>query len=85
MRVWGMLKTEDRIKQDTVVSAETFEAALMQICEFFDLTKPIMLKKHQTEIKNFHRTIFYPDDFIEPVSFDTLELEIIIKKKKTPV
>jgi hypothetical protein len=84
MRVWGMLKNEDIIKQDTTVSAETFEAALMQICECFDLTKPIMLRKHQTEVKNFRRTIFYPDDFIEPVSFDTLELEIITKKKKTP-
>ena len=84
MRVWGMIKTEDRIKQDTVVSAENFETSLMQICEHFDLTKPIMLKKHQAEITNFRRTIFYPDDFIEPVSFDTLELEIITKKKKTP-
>jgi hypothetical protein len=43
-----------------------------------------MLKKHYAEIKNFRRTVFYPDDFIEPVSFDTLELEIIVKKKKTP-
>ena len=84
MRVWGMLKIEDRIRQDTTVSAETFEEALLQVCECFDLTKPIMLKKHQAEIKNFRRTIFYPDDFIEPVSFDTLELEIITKKKKTP-
>jgi hypothetical protein len=84
MRVWGMLKIEDRIKEDTVVSAETFEESLLQVCECFDLTKPIMLKKHQTEIQNFRRTIFYPDDFIEPVNFDTLELEIITKKKKTP-
>ena len=85
MRVWGMLKNEDIIKADTVVAAETFEEALNQICECFDLTKPIMLKKHHSEIKSFRRTIFYPSDFIEPVGFDTMELEIITKKKKTPV
>ncbi len=83
MRVWGMLKTENLMVKDTVVVADSFEKALLEVCESFDLTKPIMLKKHYNELKNFRRTVFYPDDFIEPVSFDTLEFEIIVKKKKT--
>lgn len=82
MRVWGKIKKEDRIKEDVTITAEDFEASLLCICEHFDLTKPILVKKHFNEIRNFNRTIFYPDDFIESVSFDTFELEIIDLKKK---
>jgi len=83
MRVWGMIKIEDRIKQDVTIDADDFMSSLMQVCEHFDLTKPIMVQKHFNEIERFGRTIFYPDDFIEAVPFDTLEIEIIeIKKVK---
>ena len=77
-----MIKVEDRIKSDVVVTADDFMGSLMQVCEHFDLTKPIMLDKHLSEIKRFNRTIFYADDFIEAVPFDTLEIEIIVNKKK---
>jgi len=82
MRVWGKVKIEDSIKEDVIVTAEDFNAALLEVCEHFDLTKPILVHKHYAEIEKFNRTIFYPDDFIEVVSFDTLELEIIVDKKK---
>lgn len=82
MRVWGMIKVEDRIQQDVVVTADDFMGALMQVCEHFDLTKPIMVQKHYNEVKRFNRTIFYADDFIETVNFDTLEVEIVVIKKK---
>ena len=83
MRVWGMIKVEDRIQSDVTVSADDFMSSLMKVCEHFDLTKPIMLQKHLSEVERFSRTVFYPDDFIEGVPFDTLEVEIIeIKKKK---
>jgi len=79
-----MIKVEDRIKEDVTVSADDFMGSLMKVCEHFDLTKPIMVKKHYNEIERFNRTIFYADDFIESVNFDTLEVEIIVIKKKKP-
>lgn len=82
MRVWGMLKVEDRIREDVTVTADDFMSSLMKVCEHFDLTKPIMVQKHYNEITRFNRTIFYADDFIEAVPFDTLEVEIIVMKKK---
>ncbi len=82
MRVWGKLKAEDMILQDITLNSPDFESALVAVCEHFDLTKPIICKKHLNEIKNFRRTIFYADDFIESINFDTFEIEIIVNKKK---
>ena len=82
MRVWGMIKVEDRIKEDVTVSADDFMGSLMLVCEHFDLTKPIMVQKHFSEVERFNRTVFYADDFIEAVPFDTLEVEIIVIKKR---
>jgi hypothetical protein len=82
MRVWGMIKVADRIKRDVIINADDFMSALILVCEHFDLAKPIMVQKHYREVEQFNRTIFYSDDFVESVPFDTLEVEIIITKKK---
>lgn len=83
MRVWGKIKVEDRIQDDVTLECGDFESGLLKVCEHFDLTKPIIVGKHQNEINRFFRTIFYPDDFIESVNFDTLEIEILVEKKKS--
>lgn len=82
MRVWGKLKVEDSIREEVTLAADDFESSLILVCEHFDLTKPIILQKHISEIKQFNRTVFYADDFIEAVDFDTLEIEIIVIKKE---
>lgn len=83
MKIWGKIKIEDRIQQDVTLIFEDFDSSLIAICDHFDLTKPIVCEKHLNEIRRFRRTIFYPDDFVESVSFDTLEIEIIVKQKKS--
>jgi hypothetical protein len=83
MRYWAKIKTEDIIIAHTTVDATDFTAALITVCNAFDLSKPIVCEKHKAEISNFSRTVFYTDDFVDTVSFDTLEIEIISKKKKT--
>ena len=82
MTVWGKIKKEDRIVKDVVVAGAGFEEALFAVCDHFDLSRPILCEKHINEIRNFGMTIFYPDDFIDPVAFDTLELETISNRKK---
>lgn len=82
MRFWGKIKTEDRILRDLVREDTDFSAALIGLCSHLDLGKPIVCDKHINEIRLFGRTVFYPDDFIESVDFDTFEVEIISKRKK---
>jgi len=82
MRVWGKLKSEDHILEDITLTKDDFMSALAAVCDHFDLTKPIVCSKHMSEVKNFNRTLFFADDFVEPVSFDVLEIEIIDIKKK---
>lgn len=82
MRYWAKLKTEDIILEHTIVEALDFNAALITACNAFDLSKPIVCEKHSAEMDNFLRTVFYADDFVDAVQFDTLEIEIITKKKK---
>ena len=82
MRIWGKLWKNNRMMQDTVI--ENYEQdqtrttkiyhSLEQICEQFDLQKPIWLDV------NFLRTSrcrFYQDSFIETIDFDYLELHVI--------
>ncbi len=83
MRFWGKIKTEDRILHDLVEESRDFPSALETLCNKFDIGKPIVCDKHLKEMKSFRRTLFYPDDFVESVSFDTFEIELIdIKKNK---
>lgn len=77
MRVWGKIKKEDIILCDTTLEAISFEAAVDCVCSFFDLSKPIICAKHFYEIEAFSRTVFFPDDFVDKVTFDALEIEII--------
>jgi len=77
------MKVEDRIRQDVTVAADDFAAALSDVCEQLDLTKPIVTRKHENEMSRFNRTVFYPDDFVEECTFDTFEIEKInVKKRK---
>ncbi len=84
MRFWGKIKIEDRIIKDLVQEDKDFAAALVSICNRFDISRPIVCDKQIKEICSFRRTLFYPDDFVESVDFDTLEVEIIDIKKNRP-
>jgi len=81
MRYWGKLKTEDRIIRELVHEDKDFISALVALCNGFDISKPIVCDKHLKELRMFRRTVFFPDDFVEGVDFDTLEIEIFDNKK----
>lgn len=52
-------------------------AAITQLCLHFDLSEPIWLNANITEFKQSARTRFYPDNFIDAVPFDYMEIQII--------
>ena len=60
--------------------------ALREACHTLDVPFPIWLDKHTREWEEFGQTRFLPDDFLEPVDFQRLEIEYIdpdAKKKKS--
>ena len=60
--------------------------ALSEACHKLDIALPLWLDKNQREWEDFGQTRFFPDAFMEPVSFERLEIEFIdpdAKKKRS--
>lgn len=53
------------------------EEALYTLCRRLDLPNPIWLDKNRREWEEFGQTRFFPDDFLEHVNFERLEIEYI--------
>ena len=50
---------------------------LNQVCYTFDLSVPIWLDANISEFQRVSKTRFCRDNFIESISFDALEIQII--------
>lgn len=48
-----------------------------EICSKLDISVPLWLKKHDLEFSQFKYVTFYPQDFVDDVDFDKLEIELI--------
>ena len=88
IRIWVMLKKHNKIIRDTVIETDPpvqegdFTALFERIGEALDVASPVMLGKHRRELEQFYHTRFFPADFMEPVNFDCMELEILVDKSK---
>lgn len=87
MRICVQLIQNHKIARETVVNAAGSKkaqlmSALNEGCEAFELSRPIVMKKHENEWRSFSRTAFLPDDFVGEGGFDRLVVEIIADKKK---
>ena len=87
IKIWGKtLKKNKIILNHTVEIMDSFSEdvvldGIYSICTEFDMPRPIVLKKHLRDIREFLFVKFLPDDFIEKVYFDKFEVEIFIEKK----
>jgi hypothetical protein len=87
LKIWGKTLKRNKIKDSHMVEYDmelTHEAVfngLYEICKKFDLSSPIVLEKHKKDMDNFLLMRFSPQDFIEEVDFDRLEIEIYLEKK----
>jgi hypothetical protein len=52
-------------------------AAIDDICNSYDLSKPIWLESTIADFKRHDKTRFTQDNFIEPIDFDYLEIHVI--------
>ncbi len=83
-RLWGKEFKNNKILRDTVVEDDSDDTrthkifhALDQICYDFDLSKPIWLDVNIDEFKRLAKTRFTPDNFVDAVDFDYLEIHVI--------
>lgn len=85
LRVWGKLIKKNQIKQNYIAVnndsklplGERIHLCLDDICMELDLQRPIWLEQNKQDIRSFGRTNFRQDHFIEPFSYDALEIEIL--------
>ncbi len=69
-------------KEDISLS-EKRDKCLKEICQRLDISVPVWLKKHDLEFSQFKYVTFYPQDFVDEVDFDKLEVELIEDGKKS--
>ena len=83
--MWGkIIKDGKIIKQVTYERVDKFTYSsffnyLADICEELDIATPVLLKTHIFNYAKFNRVTFLPRDFAEPVNFDKLVLENILR------
>lgn len=84
-RLWGKIFKENRMLKDAVIEngdyrmsrTEMIFDAMEQLCYQFDLGHPIWLEATVGEFKRHDKTRFAQDNFIEPIEFDYLEIQVI--------
>ena len=85
MKIWGRIYRDNKAVLDALSDAEAQKASdvhdwtaiLDDICKKLDLSRPVILKKHEKELERFR-----PSDFMESVDFDKFELTIYLEKKR---
>ncbi len=84
MKIWFQIWKDAHLVQD--ITVEDYEQdtrthkimnALDKACYEFDLSRPIWLDKTVTEFKRHAKARFYQDSFVEEVSFDYLQIEVL--------
>ena len=84
MRIWGKIIKDNHLLRDTVVLLEGSERrtikvfeGLRLICMEFDLAVPTWLDVNVREFQKIAKTRFRQASFIETISFDYLEIQVI--------
>ena len=83
-RMWGKLIRDNRLLRDRVIEDDREETrthkvfdALTALCREFDLAEPIWLDANVTEFRRLSKTRFRQENFVEEISFDYLEIQMI--------
>jgi hypothetical protein len=81
--MWGKLVENNHVLQDLTVCIDDEDTrthkvfrALDEICDAWNLAKPIWLDTNISEFKRRSKTRFTQDNFIESLEFDYLEIQI---------
>ena len=61
---------------------ETWQEALDEICHALDVSRPVIIPRHERDWEQFGLTSFLPEHFVDSVSFDKMELQYIDPDRK---
>ena len=86
VRLWGIVRKNHKIIAQHIVPLTSTELgdiveAMDQITHKLDLSRPMLLEKHEQELATYAKTSFLPRDFLEPVSLDRFEIEVLFDEK----
>ena len=84
MKLWGKIRKNNRTIASEVVTVhvksafevEDWGEPFAELCHKLNLSRPVILSKHERDLKAFSHTVFFPADFLEPVDFDRFEAEV---------
>lgn len=84
-RLWGKIWTKNHLIKDTVICdnrkdvnrTRKIYGAIDEICNQFDLSRPLWLDSNIEEFKRHDKTRFRKDNFIDDIEFDFLEIQVI--------
>lgn len=84
-RLWAKAWQDNHLIKDLVIENASPDlnrtrkvfAAVDEICEKFDLSKPIWLDSNIREFQRHDKTRFSQDNFIDSIDFDYLEIHVI--------
>lgn len=87
-RLWGKLIKNNRIITDHVFELDApsmayddkVEEGMSALCYHFDIQKPLWLEENNEDFPLRGKTRFKDDHFMEEISFDYFEIEIIENK-----
>lgn len=90
MKVWILLRKKQKIMNEIMTeydvpliwTEEEIGMLLTPACRELDVARPMILDKHCDEMERIGRVVFRAADFVESVSFDTMEAELVDEKKR---
>lgn len=83
LTVWGkLIKGNKIIASDTYTSsAGDMSGAILECIEHFgrkfDMEAPMWHSLHTKQLGNFQKAVFTKDDFIDRISFDRFEMQVL--------
>ena len=82
--IWVRLMHKTRIERDTTVECahEEWVEALEKACHQLDVSRPMVLARHERDWEQFSQARFLKEHFVEDVPFDRMEVEFIDPDKK---
>lgn len=88
LSVWATLRKKDKVVEDRNYKCSLYDIldnVLDDACKAFDISKPVILYKHESDLQKFNRVVFRKVDFMDAFGYDSLELEIVRDRKKDNV
>lgn len=78
-RLWIRLMKKNLCLRDVVVPCERQapQEALRMVLPQLDLSQPLWLPRHHADWEEYALTRFLPDDFVDSVAFDRMEISFI--------